>query len=151
MSRSKGTRAAVAQNVRSPSGIAARRRRSAPARNPLDVSPGEHDEFLKKTRAVHALLRAPRILDRSKEAAAAWALAFADEADPTFCVLEWLQAGWRDPELVHVALRVCGTRRDAERAMTLARRAVDEGYDRNAICDLANAMKTLEETHSNDS
>lgn len=61
-----------------------------------------------------------------------------------------LVIGWRDPELVHVALRMCGTCREAERAMALARRAVDERYERASIRDLAKAMRTLGATHSND-
>jgi hypothetical protein len=44
-------------------------------------------------------------------------LAFSDEADPTFCVLEWLEAGWRHPLLVAWALAICGTRESAEGCM----------------------------------
>ena len=63
------------------------------------------------------------------EAASAWVLAFADEGDPTFCVAEWIEAGWRDPCVVDAAVRICGTRADAEACMV----ALD--------CDLAMAYE----------
>lgn len=114
-----------------------------PHANPLDVAPDGHAEFLKKRHSVHKLLVAQRLDQCSVAVAGAWTLAFADEGDPTFCVLEWIEAGWRDPVLVNTALRICGTRTDAEACMDLLERDVAARYEDAVVGDLAEAMIAL--------
>jgi hypothetical protein len=76
----------------------------------------------------------------SDERANAWALAFADEDDPTYSVLEWTEAGWREPLVVDAALRICGNRATAEECMALLGRAPGDEYDYALPADLARAM-----------
>lgn len=99
-------------------------------------------DFVRKCRHVERLLGLQGIPD-AHEVAAGWVLAFFDEGDPTFCVLEWLHAGWRDPELVNAALRICENRSDAESC--LAQLDVDLGsaYDYETVGQMAVAMCSL--------
>lgn len=55
----------------------------------------------------------------SEELAAEWIAPFLDELDPTFIVLQWLEAGWRDARLVAAAQRICGTADRATNCMEL--------------------------------
>ena len=58
-------------------------------------------------------------LPNARNVAAACVVAFFDEMDPTFCMLEWIEAGWRDPMLVNAMLRICRTRALSEACMFL--------------------------------
>jgi hypothetical protein len=118
---------------------------NAPPANPLDVPLFGHVDFLRKCSHVDRLLVALGGSD-PVGAAGTWTLAFADEPDPTFCVREWVEAGWRDPLLVHVALRVCLTRAMAEACMHWLGKDLSEHYDRASIVELARAMVALTES-----
>jgi hypothetical protein len=118
--------------------------RNRPLRNPVSEPPklalDDHQDFLRKCCRVHRLLEAQRVPKCSAAIGAAWALAFADEGDPTFCVLEWVEAGWKDPLLVDAALRICGTRELAEACMHRIREEVGGRYSHSLVARLATAM-----------
>jgi hypothetical protein len=101
-------------------------------------------EFARKCRHVNNILVRFGVPTMADGAAAHWVEAFADEADPTFSVLDWLEAGWRDPRLVRAALVVCGDRQNAEACMAFLRK--DVGCVHRARHDrmLARAMAQLE-------
>ena len=82
-------------------------------------------------------------LPNARNGAAAWVVAFFDEVDPTFCVLEWIDAGWRDPVLVNAVLRICGTRAFSEACMTLLNRGFGSAYDHRTIRRVAVAMRSV--------
>ncbi len=104
---------------------------------------GGHREFLKKCRSVRDLLLAWQIPSSSADDAAAWTLPFADEGDPTFPIGDWIDSGWRDPLLVDAALRICGTREQAEACMAYLDRDVGSRYERDVVVALAEAMLRL--------
>lgn len=142
MSRTKAVRSRTRTRQSGP-GLAdtvALRRRRRSTTDRLDLAPGQHDEFLKKCRFVHNLLVAQRIPACSPRDAAAWTLAFADEGDPTFPILEWLNAGWRDPLVVNAALRICGTRERAEACLDQIGRDLAGPYEHQIVLELAEAM-----------
>lgn len=120
---------------------------ATPRRRPYlkrrEVPPNELDEFLKKCRFVRDLLVLRRMPACSIDDAAAWTLPFADEGDPTFPIVEWLDAGWRDPHLVDVALQICGTREQAEACMGRIDRDVGSRYEDAFVLALADAMLAL--------
>lgn len=111
--------------------------------NPPDIPPLGHAEFLRKCEHVRRLLVMLDVADKNCEAASAWVLALADDADPTFCVREWIEAGWRDPLLVNVALRVCSTREVAESCMSWLGKDVADKYSHTSIAELSHAMIVL--------
>jgi hypothetical protein len=73
---------------------------------------------------------------------------FFDEADPTFSVLDWIEAGWRDPHLVNAALRICGDRGAAEACMDLLQADVGSVYRHPVDRMLAQAMAALPHSDS---
>ena len=99
-------------------------------------------EFERKYRHVADLL-AWHGLPNARDVAAAWVVVFTDEMDPTFCVLEWIEAGWRDPVLVNAVLRICGSRALSEACMALLKRDVGRGYDHRVIRRVAGAMRLV--------
>ena len=106
-------------------------------------TPGDPDlEFARKCRHV-GLLLAMRKLPSAREVAAAWVVAFFDEVDPTFCVVEWIDAGWRDPVLVNAVLRVCETRASSEACMSMLNKDLGSAYDHRTIRRLAIAMRSV--------
>jgi hypothetical protein len=117
--------------------------RRRPYSKPRQIPPSGLDEFLKKCRFVRDLLVLRRILACSIDDAAAWTLPFADDGDPTFPIIEWLDAGWRDPHLVDIALQICGTREQAEMCMGRIDRDVGSRYEHGFVLALADAMLAL--------
>lgn len=83
------------------------RRASIPAR-----------DFERRCQHVAELLKWRGVADADAPARA-WVLAFSDELDPTFSVIGWFDAGWRDPALVASALDICKTQSNAEACMAL--------------------------------
>jgi hypothetical protein len=55
----------------------------------------------------------------SEDRAATWIAPFADELDPTFVIAQWLDAGWRDAQLVAAAQSICGSVERATDCMAL--------------------------------
>jgi hypothetical protein len=108
-----------------------------------EIPPRELDDFVKRCHFVKELLVLQRIPACSIDDAAAWTRAFADDGDPTYAILEWLNAGWRDPQLVDVALQICGTREQAETCMGRIDRDVGSRYEHAFILALAAAMLAL--------
>lgn len=94
----------------------------------VDNTSNPHLDFVRKCRHIADFLALNGVQDAS-EVAVLWTLAFFDEGDPTFCVGDWFESGWRDPELVSAAVRLCGSLEIAERCME--RLGVDVGaqYD----------------------
>lgn len=118
-------------------------RRQRPQRlgiDSLDLVPSDYLDFLRKCRHVQKLLVAQQIPECSPDIASAWTLAFADEGDPTFCIVEWLESGWRDPLLVAAALRICGRRSSAEWCMSWLGKDHGRPYSGRIISQLARAM-----------
>jgi hypothetical protein len=60
--------------------------------------------------------------------APAWVAAVADEADPTFSIREWVEAGWRDPVLVGAVVRILSSRAAAEDALNQCGYALNASY-----------------------
>jgi hypothetical protein len=99
-------------------------------------------EFARKCQHVADLL-AWHGLPNARDVAAAWVVAFFDEMDPTFCVLEWIEAGWRDPVLVNAVLRICRTRALSEACMALLNKDLGRGYHHRMIRRVAGAMRLV--------
>jgi hypothetical protein len=125
-----------------PSVASAARRRREPPLNAPRVGAGGHDEFLKKSSFVRELLLV-LLPSSSRDYAGAWTLPFADEGDPTFPIRDWIESGWRDPLLVDAALRVCGTRENAEACMAHLELDVASQYEPELVPALAEAMLRL--------
>ena len=70
-------------------------------------------DFELRRRHVAELLKWRGVAD-ADALARTWVLAFGDELDPTFSVIEWFDAGWRDPALVASAVDICQTQDNAE-------------------------------------
>lgn len=64
-------------------------------------------------------------------------VAFFDEVDPTFCVCEWIDAGWRDPTLVSAVLRICGARSAAEVCVAGLKADIGKAYSVRTVGRLA--------------
>lgn len=122
----------------------ARLGKTGPGRSPdASVAPDDPDlEFERKCQHVADLL-AWHGLPNARDVATAWVVAFFDEMDPTFCVLEWIEAGWRDPVLVNAVLRICGTRALSEACMALLNRDVGRRYDQRMIRRVVGAMRLV--------
>ena len=121
-------------------GVAAAKRRVRARRLPLvprELRPNGHRDFLRKCHHIRGVLASRGVSLRS---ANAWALIFADEGDPTFSVIDWIDAGWGDPRSVDAAIRVCGTRAEAEACMNLLGRSVPRRYSDGLVTELARAM-----------
>ena len=118
-------------------------RRRRPYLTRREIPPSELDDFVKKCHFVKKLLVLQRIPACSIDDAAAWTRAFADDGDPTDAILEWLNAGWRDPQLVDVALQICETRERAEACMGRIERDVGSRYEHAFVLALAGAMLAL--------
>jgi hypothetical protein len=101
------------------------------------------EDFVRKCRFIRDLLVLQRIPACSIDDAAVWTRAFADDGDPTDAILEWLTAGWRDPQLVDVAIQICETRERAEACMDRIDRDVGSRYEHSFVLALAGAMLAL--------
>ncbi len=100
------------------------------------------DDFLLKCRHIQKILRSKGVRPRSIHVASEWAVAFSEESDPTFAVLDWLNAGWRDPLLVTAVLKLCGSRARAEECFRGLGTNVSSRYRPELIPALVNAMVT---------
>jgi hypothetical protein len=107
------------------------------------VPPDVHHDFLRKCDHVRRILLCQGVRDSSTDTASEWVLAFSDEGDPTFCVLEWLEAGWRDPLLVARALAICGTRESAEECMDWLGEDLAGHYRPGVTIELVRAVLAL--------
>lgn len=60
-----------------------------------------------------------------------------------FCIAEWVDAGWQDPQLVGAAVRICETPEQAEACMRWLGRDAGERYEDGLVGELARAMIEL--------
>ena len=100
------------------------------------------NDFRKRCHHVAKLLRFFGLNDDAN-AAAAWVVAFVDDEDPTFAVEEWVNAGWRDPRAVSIALHVCGDRLTTERCIAWLGLKTNMRGRRGLSLQLAAAMLAL--------
>jgi hypothetical protein len=110
---------------------------------PGEYGPPPDAEFLVKCRHLSGVLACAG-LDDSEDLAAAWLVAFYDEEDPTFVVVEWIQAGWRDPLLIGAVLRICGDRSRAEACLGLIGIDVGTDYDQDFLRHISAAVNRLQ-------
>ena len=99
-------------------------------------------DFERRRRHVADLLKSRRVAD-ADTLARTWVIAFGDELDPTFSVIEWFDAGWRDPALVASAVDICKTQDIAEACMALLNLDLGSANRRGMRRNLTRAMFSL--------